>query len=147
MTLNKSLRDLGIPEESNCINAAFSFHSRQPIFKPYSTMDFLEAIRSQYWQLESKNQLLVGDLVVFWSRVSDDWADRNILVKDLSPNSPGFPFGIVFDHVAVFVGQNNLYHKPDPTRESRFQINTWDDVVEFNQFIDGFELTFHRKIP
>ena len=144
-SLNKNQYDLNRDEASNCINAAFNFSSSQPVFTPYTTMDFLEVIRSDFLQFQSRDELRSGDLVVFWSRFSDDWKDRAILVTDLIKEDPGFPFGLVFDHVAVYVGEDCLYHKPDPNLESRYQINHWDDVVGFSEVVNGFELTFHRR--
>lgn len=144
-TINKNPQDLGHVEASNCINAAFNFHSSQPAFTPYTTMDFLKVIRSDFEQLHSRDELQFGDLVVFWSRMNDEWKNRKILVSDLVTDDPKFPFGLVFDHVAVYVEQNCLYHKPDPTLQSRYQINHWDDVVGFSEAVSGFELTFHRK--
>lgn len=52
----------------------------------------------------------------------------------------------VFDHVAVFVGKECLFHKPDPTLSNRYQINHWDKVVGISEAVDGFELTFQRKL-
>lgn len=144
--LNQNQQDLGIEHRSNCINAAFNFHSEKPSFQPYSTMEFLTSIRSDFQQFGSSDDLEFGDLVVFWSRVSDEWKNKNILVSALDPAAPGFPFGIVFDHVAVFVGAECLFHKPDPSMDSRYQVNHWADVVEFSRVVDGFEMTFHRKI-
>lgn len=144
-TLNKNHHDLKIAEPSNCINAAFNFSSPSPTFTPYSTMDFLNIIKSEFQQIEHAEQ--PGDLVVFWSRMDSTWEDRKIVIEDLDPTHPQFPFGLVFDHVAVYLGQNCLYHKPDPTLESRYQINHWDDVVGFSEVVNGFELTFHRRHP
>ena len=141
--LNKNHHDLNIKETSNCINAAFNFHCANPTFTPYTTMDFLKIIRTDFIQLQSEPQF--GDLVVFWSRVNDMWKDRRISIDELLPDHPDFPFGLVFDHIAVYVGAHCLYHKPDPRLESRYQINHWDDVVGFSELVDGFELTFHRK--
>lgn len=144
-TLNKKQSDLGIDFPSNCINAALNFLTNDPVFEPYSAMDFLNVIQTNFRQLESKCELDFGDLVVCWSRSSDDWEKKGILIEALDPSSPGFPFGLVFDHVAVFVGENCLFHKPDPTFNSCYQINHWDDIVGFSEVVDGFELTFHRK--
>lgn len=146
MTLNKTQRDLNTNEASNCINAAFNFHSPQPTFTPFTTMDFLTAIRTQYTQLGTKGELAFGDVVVFWSRTNDDWKGRAIQVQDIIPEDPRFPFGLVFDHIAIYVGTESLYHKPDPAMSSCYQINHWDDVVGFSEVVSGFELTYHRKL-
>ncbi len=145
-TLNKNQIEIGVAEGSNCINAVFNYHNEVAVFAPLTTMQFLNRVRSGFVQLDTKENLKTGDLVVLWSRNGDQWRDRKILVKDLCPEAPGFPFGLVFDHVAVFVGENKLYHKPDPALTSRYQINDWDEVVRFNELLDGFEVTFHRKI-
>jgi hypothetical protein len=144
-TLNKSQREVCLEHSSNCINAAFNFHSEYPVYSPYTTMDFLKTIRTDFKQLNFIDELQFGDLVVFWSRTGDEWKDKKISVEALNPISPGFPFGLVFDHVAVFIGSNCLFHKPDPTLDSQYQINHWDDVIGFSEVVDGFELTFHRK--
>lgn len=144
-TLNQSQSDLEIVEASNCINAAFNFFAKVPRWEPYSTMEFLERVRCDFIQIDSRDQLLPGDLIGFWSRNGDEWIDRKIKMAEFSPKDPRFPFGIVFDHVAVFIGNNRLFHKPDPHKESRYQVNDWDDVVGFAQLVPGFELTFHRQ--
>lgn len=143
--LNKNHQDLEITERSNCINAAFNFHDDQTRYSTYTTMDLLNRLQNEFMQIESRSQLQFGDLIVLWSRISDDWKDRKILIKDLNPAASGFPFGVVFDHVAVYIEQNQLFHKPDPTSSSRYQINHWHDVIPFNEVLPGFELTFHRK--
>lgn len=146
LTLNRRQADLGISEASNCINAAFNFHKADPIWRPFSTMDFLSEIRSSFSQIQNQDELIAGDLIVFWSRAGNRWGDRKILVEKIDPEDPEFPFGLVFDHVAVYLGEKQLFHKPDPTPESPYQINLWEDVVAFNEMLPGFELTFHRKL-
>ena len=133
--LDKNQLDLKIPLKSNCINAAFNFHSNNPVYEPYSPMEFLSQIRSDYHQLKSRDELQVGDLIVLWSKTNGLWNQGPLKVEDLNPQSPDFPFGFVFDHVAVYVGQDCLFHKPDPTLTSRYQINHWDDVVGLSEVV------------
>jgi hypothetical protein len=144
--LDKNHSDLEMTEPSNCINAAFNFHSAFPDFSPRTTMDFLKTTQKDFFQIGSKEDLVFGDLLVLWSRNGDEWKDKKIVLKDLDPESPEFPFGLVFDHVAVFLGDDKLFHKPDPTLSSRYQINSWEDVTMFNESLRGFEMTYHRKI-
>lgn len=143
--LNKNQLDLNLPLRSNCINAAFNFHSDHPVYEPYTTMEFLNQIRTDFYQLKSRDQLRTGDLVVFWSKTNDHWNKGPLKVEDLDPQAVGFPFGFVFDHVAVYLGQDCVFHKPDPTPTSRYQINHWDDVVGFSEVVNGFEMTYHSK--
>ncbi len=143
-SLGKNPLELGHTEPSNCINAAFNFHAEFPRYLPFSTMEFLAVAQNQYRQLDDRHSLRSGDLVAMWSRTSNEWANRKIQLNELMPSAPGFPFGLVFDHVAVFLEDDLLFHKPDPTLESRYQINRWGDVISFNEVIPGFELTFHR---
>ena len=145
LVLNKNQFDLNLLLRSNCINAAFNFHSDHPIYEPYTTMDFLKQIRADFCQLSSREELQIGDLVVFWSSAIDQKDREPLKVVNLDPQAVGFPFGYVFDHVAVYLGQDCLFHKPNPTLISRYQINHWDDVVGFSEVVSGFEMTFHTK--
>lgn len=143
--LNKNHEELEIRERSNCINAAFNFHDKNHTYSTYSTMDLLKRLLLEFTQVNSKQDLQFGDLVVLWSRLANSTINSPIQVVDLQPEAPGFPFGLVFDHVAVYLGDNQLFHKPDPTPSSRYQINDWDGVILLNEALPGFELTFHRK--
>ena len=109
-------------------------------------MDFLTEIRAKYKQASSIKDLKFGDWIVLWSRSDETWKNRKISVDDLDPEIPGFPFGVVFDHVMVYLDEQLIFHKPDPRLESYYQINKLEEVLLFNKLIDGFEMTFHKRI-
>lgn len=146
--LGKSQSELGLAERSNCINAAFNFHSLQPRYSPYSTMEFLNKIQKEFQQKPNDSQFRFGDLVVIWSRTIGTWDHRSIDVHMINKADADFPYGLVFDHVVVRLSEELVFHKPDPTLESRYQIDFLDSVVRPNIPNRGFELTFHHcKIP
>lgn len=89
-------------------------------------MEFLKQIRADFYQLDSRDELQIRDPVVFWSKISDQWTRGPLKVEDLNPQATGFTFGFVFDHVAVYLGQDCLFHKPDPTMVSPLTKKYWN---------------------
>lgn len=144
-TLGKNHLELGLAERSNCINAAFNFQDEIAHWQTYSTTDFLNRIQTGFQQLESLNQVNWGDLVVFWSRTGGSWDNRTIDVHKINDADPDFPYGLVFDHVAVRLTDTLVFHKPDPTLESRYQIDFLSSAAGATISNQGFEMTFHRS--
>lgn len=142
--LGKNHLELELPEKSNCINAAFNFHDEITHWPTYSTMDFLSRIQTDFFQVEPSVEANWGDLVVLWSRTAGSWDNHAIDVHKMNSADPDFPYGLVFDHVAVRLNESLVFHKPDPTLESRYQIDFLESVVGATAANPGFELTFHR---
>ena len=145
--LNQNTMILGRPESANCINAAFNFSEFYPRFEPYSPMEFLETLQNNYQQLEDAETFQFGDLVVAWSRFeAGAWQDRKIKVEDMRAQDPQFPYGLIFDHVVVRLTDEIVFHKPDPTQQSLYQLDFLSAAIAATKQRHGFELTYHRKI-
>lgn len=144
-TLNKNQIELGSAERANCINTAFNFHDQIRRDATYSTMEFLERAQKEFHQMPSNSEFRFGDLVVIWSRIGGSWDSKAIDLHKMNPSDTDFPYGLVFDHVMVRISGDLVFHKPDPTLESRYQIDYFDSVVMPNMENRGFELTFHRR--
>ncbi len=143
--LDRTQEDIAPAERCNCINAAFNFHDPSPRWKTYSTGEFLERIQAEFIQLSSADDFNFGDLVVLWSRVDGgSWGQRSIAVSQINPSDDDFPYGLVFDHVAVRLTEDLVFHKPDPTPQSRYQIDFLSSVIAPTILNFGFEMTFHR---
>lgn len=142
--LGKSQSEVGSDERANCINAAFNFHDSVIRHATYSTMEFLDRIRSEFRQVGSEYQF--GDLVVAWSRTGGSWDSRSIDVHQINESDADFPYGLVFDHIMVRVSEDLVFHKANPTLESRYHIDFLASVVMPNTALLGFELTHHRRI-
>ena len=143
--LGQSQTQLGLTVKSNCINAAFNFHGPQINWEPYKPIDFVKLIQGHYLQLPHGDNLTYGDLIVMWSRTSGSWDDRKIMTSEINESDPDFPYGLVFDHVVVFLEDNLVFHKPNPKMESKYCIETLTTAMSVTIDKMGFELTYHRK--
>ena len=143
--LNKNNAELGLTENSNCMNAAWSFYSSSPNFTLLRPVDFLKFLQTYFFQFPETEELHYGDMLVIWSRTEGADLDKKIQVADLDPEDTGFPHGLVFEHVAVYLEDGHFFHKPDPSPESRYQIGFWKDIIRPMKDISGFEITLHRK--
>ncbi len=141
----KSQIEVGRPERSNCINAAFNYHDVNPHWETYSTTEFLDRIQNEYFQISPEEDAKRGDLIALWSRTGGSWDHRKIDVHEMDRSAPDFPYGLVFDHVAVRLDENLVFHKPDPTLESRYQIELLEAIKVVTAQQPGFEVTLHRK--
>jgi hypothetical protein len=144
MVLGQSQRDLGRTERSNCINAALNFHDLKFRWKPYSTEEFLTRLQTDFVQLQNSLHCAFGDLVVMWSRTSGTWDNTIIDVHKMNHSDADYPYGLIFDHVAVRVNADLVFHKPDRTYESCYQVEALNSVIAGSMANSGFELTFHR---
>jgi hypothetical protein len=145
--LNQNTIILERPESANCINAALNFSEFYPRFEPYSPMEFLDILQKSYRQLDEKDEFQFGDLIAAWSRFEMGvWQDRKITVGEMNQKDPQFPFGLIFDHVVVRLTPEIVFHKPDPTPQSLYQMDFLSAAIAATKQRHGFELTYHRKI-
>lgn len=144
--LGKNQLERGSQVRANCITAAFGFHDPSPIEMEHTTMEFLLRIKNEFRQLIEGRDYKFGDLVVMWSRRGGSWDGLRVNVHEMNPTDPDFPYGLVFDHVAVRVREDLVFHKPDPRPESRFQIDYLESAMSTTASLTGFELTFHRHV-
>ncbi len=142
--LGKSQAELGFIERSNCINAAFNFHDISARWEAYSTIDFLVRIQNDFVQLSNSEPFQFGDLAVMWSRTGGSWDGQTIDVHQINREDSEFPYGLVFDHIVVRLTDDLVFHKPDPTHESRYQIDYLTSVIALTVANRGFEVSFHR---
>lgn len=143
--LGKSSVDLGREEKSNCINAALNFSAEKFRFEPYSPIELFDILQAYYFQIHTPQSLKFGDLIVAWSRDSKQARLPQILLSDLRKTDPAFPHGLIFDHVMVYLTKDIVFHKPDPTNVSRYQLDLLEAALLPTQSLFGFELTYHRK--
>ena len=142
--LNQCNEDLGIEKETNCISAALSFYLNQPIFDPFDTMQFLKTISTDFVQVSNIDDFHYGDLVTFWSRSGGSWDNKLIEVNNINPADSDFPYGLIFDHIAVRLTPDIVFHKPDPTLVSNYRLDFLESAYATTVANSGFEMTFHR---
>lgn len=139
-------RKLGFADQGNCINAAFNFHFTPEREEPFSTMEFMLGIQRWFHQIGENEDWRCGDLLVFWSRrAGGSWDQRRIEVQQMKADDLDFPYGLVFDHVAVRLDREVGFHKPDPTAFSRYRVDYLQAIAMPTRGNRGFEVTYHRR--
>ncbi|MGE0525926.1 MAG: tetratricopeptide repeat protein [Bdellovibrionales bacterium] len=148
--LGKSHTHPPLPRErSNCINAVLNFFSSPRYrYQTASTSEALSFLQDKCSQLPgSAEKAQLADIVVFWSRSHDGaWIDRKIHVAEMNPADPEFPYGLVFEHMAVVVEPDLkiIFHKPSPAIEVPYKIEFLDAAIASLKYCNGFEITLHR---
>jgi phosphoglycolate phosphatase len=133
---------------ANCINAVCNFFAKDGIFQfePYKPMDLLNLLMQRCIQLQPDNTFQFGDIVVWWNRTGGSWDQRKILVSEINLKDADFPYGLVFDHVAVMVDKNIVFHKPNPSPASTYGFDYLANASYPAKLGKGFEITRHRLI-
>lgn len=130
-------------ERSNCINAVINFFAKPYKYETVSTTDALTYLKNEFTQFEQPPQF--SDVVVFWSRSGGSWAQRKIRVSEMNPGDSDFPYGLVFEHMAVFIDEEIIFHKPSPAIEVPYKIDYFQASMTALKYSSGFEMTFHRR--
>jgi len=129
----------------NCINAALNFHAIEiDRLKPFKPMDMLEFLREKTDQKHGLEDYQFGDLIIWWNRNEGSWANRKIILKEMNYDDPDFPYGLIFDHVAVRVATEIVYNKPNPSPDSEYRFDYVDTASYPSKFGMGHEFTLHR---
>ena len=79
----------------SCINAVFSFFAQPYKYDTAQTSDVLEFLKNECEQMEEPKKKEVGNVVVFWSRSGEIWNNKKIIVKEMDPSDPNFPYDLV----------------------------------------------------
>jgi len=136
-------------ERSNCINAVINFFSSPPYrFETASTLDALALLQNDFTQFDESHELCDADVVVFWSRLEQGaWHDRKIRVREMNISSPDFPYGLIFEHIAVVIDAESeiIFHKPSPALEVPYKIESLNAAVSTLKYSRGYEATWHRR--
>jgi tetratricopeptide (TPR) repeat protein len=129
----------------NCINAALGFHGiDHDRLTPFAPIDFLRFLIAQTEQIENVEDFRFGDLVVWWNRSEGAWANKKIIVENISFSDPDFPYGLIFDHVAVRISPEIVFNKPNPSPNSCYKFDFLDTASYPSKLGEGHEMTFHR---
>jgi tetratricopeptide (TPR) repeat protein len=131
----------------NCINAAMAFHDLAPLeanSSVASPADFLRILIQKTLQIFDFNDFQFGDFVVWWNRSGGSWDERLIRIEEMDLESPGFPYGLIFDHVAIRVRQQIVFNKPNPSPDSEYRFDFLDSAAYPSRLGRGHEMTVHR---
>jgi hypothetical protein len=134
------------PGRHNCINAAMGFHGFDRL-EPYQPIEFLSFLTEQTSQLHDLDDFKCGDLVVWWNRSGGSWDERKIVIEDIDVNAPDFPYGLIFDHVAVRVTKEIVFNKPNPSPSSEYRFDQLETASYPSKLGLGHEMTLHRVRP
>lgn len=133
-------------ERSNCINAALNFGAEPPYhFATASTLDLIQLLQKQFFQLDSQTKPQFGDALVYWSRSGGSWDSRPIDVSKINLQNRDFPYGLVFEHIAIAVSDNVAFHKPSPARDVPYKLDYFAALEITLRHSQGFERTLHRR--
>lgn len=129
----------------NCINAAFNFHGlKADNQSPLKPIELLNILYKQTDQVQSLDDFHFGDLVVWWNRNSGTWENKKISIKEMNFLDPNFPFGLIFDHVAIRVTNDIVFNKPNPSPSSEYRFDYLDTASYPSKLGVGYEMTLHR---
>lgn len=133
---------------ANCINAVYNFFSTDEIFQfePCKPMDLLNLLMHKCVQLHSDSSHQFGEIIVWWNRTSGSWDHRKILISEINLKDADFPYGLVFDHVAVMVEKDIVFHKPNPSPTSTYGFDYLSTASYPAKLGKGYEITRHRLI-
>jgi hypothetical protein len=133
-------------ERSNCINAVVGFFAAPPYkYETASTAEALTYLKNEFAQVELAPLQQFGDVVVFWSRSNGTWDHRKIRVAEMNPTDSDFPYGLVFEHMAVHVDDEVIFHKPSPALEIPYKFDFLQAAITALKHSHGFEMTIHRR--
>lgn len=133
------------PARLNCINAALNFHGiecgRSRPFKPIELLHFL---LERTTQIKNIGDFQFGDLIIWWNRSGGSWVHRKIIIDDMKFDDVDFPYGLIFDHVAVRVRPEVVFNKPNPSLYSEYKFDFLESASYPSKLGDGYEVTLHR---
>ena len=131
---------------SNCINAVFNFFDRPPYnYETAHTSSVLAFLKNECEQIDEPLKKEAGNIVVFWSRSGGVWDNIKIKVKNMEATDANFPYGLVFEHIAVFVDSEIVFHKPSPAIEVPYKLDFVKAAIGALKWAKGFETTWHLK--
>jgi tetratricopeptide (TPR) repeat protein len=144
----KKVMDAGANENSvrsNCINGAMNFHTRNILrADPYKPMELLTFLMEETDQLTDEDDYQFGDLVVWWNRSGGKWEKRQIRIDEIRTDDPEFPYGLIFDHVAIRVTPEIVFNKPNPSPQSKCRFDYLKTAAYPSRLGRGHEMTLHR---
>lgn len=133
------------PARLNCINGAMNFHGFElQRLTPMRPIEMLEILTKKTTQLTDPNDFQFGDFVVWWNRSDEKWSFRKIIITDMKLNDPDFPYGLIFDHVAVRLTPEIVFHKPNPSPSAEYRLDFLETASYPSKLGPGSEITFHR---
>ena len=107
-------------------------------------MELLRFLWKNTEQVFSLEDYKFGDLIVWWNRSGGSWDNRKIVIKEMGLEDLDFPYGLVFDHVAVRVTSDIVFNKPNPSPDSECKFDYLDSASYPSKLGKGHELTLHR---
>jgi tetratricopeptide (TPR) repeat protein len=129
----------------NCINAALGFHGVSEINQmPAKPIELLNFLKKNTIQIEDLNDFEFGDFIVFWNRNGGTWDQKKIIISQINYNDPDFPYGLVFDHVAIRITMDIVFNKSNPSQDSEYKFDYFTTACYPSKLGKGFEITIHR---
>ncbi len=130
----------------NCINSVFNFFSQPPYWHETApTSEALKFLQDECDQIEEPGFKKLGTIVAFWSRTIGAWDNKKISVRNIIPSDSTFPYGLVFEHIAVFLDPEIVFHKPSPALEVSYKLDFFESAIGTLKYANGFETTWHLK--
>ncbi len=125
-TVGKKATEIDSSYRINCFTTVISYFNDQLQNGKTTAQEMLD------WLQANTTQVLVPSetsIVIFWSSsdvsVSPDLIDINILKRD----SPGYPFGLVMEHAAVFISKEEVFQKASPKDEDGFEVVHYSKIL------------------
>ena len=145
--LEKKRPGQGALARFNCIDAAWGFHGVESDDRePAKPIDFLRYLLAGTIQVQSVDDFRLGDFFVFWNRSEGSWDNRKIILSEMNLNDSDFPYGLIFDHVAVRVTSQVVFHKPNPSPHCECRLDYNETAAFPSRLGTGHEVTLHRLV-
>ena len=140
---HSEVADIGRP---NCINAIFNYFAKPPYkYETAKTDELLTFLLNDCVQIDKYEKNEGIKIAVFWSRSGGSWDHQKIVIQKMNSSDIDFPYGLVFEHIAVFVDSEIVFHKPSPAKEVPNKLDYIESVVGGFKHAKGFEITWHIK--
>jgi hypothetical protein len=131
---------------ANCFNAVLVFWGRESSLRFCGPEQFVTELRSHTHQVNASDARSRGDVAVVWSRSADSLPLGHIDITRLRAEAVGYPFGLVIEHAFIYLSENSVFQKRDPTAIGPYEIINPVEALRPYTNRRGVEVTFHRLV-
>jgi len=105
---------------------------------PFFKGDFLKSNSTRIW---------IRDLVVFWSRSGGIWGSEGRFAwLNMNPKDHDFPYGLVFEHVAVRVSPTLVFTRRTRSLNTKYKFDFLETAKATLRFAFGLRSRFIGQI-
>lgn len=134
--------DLNPSYKINCFTTVISYFKNQTIDGLTSAQAMLEWLQSHTNQVLAFNS---DTIVVVWSTSNQSLSPDKVEVSKMLKSSPGYPFGLVMEHAAVFLNQEDVFQKASPKDSDPFEIINFNTMMKNHySHLPWLRTTFHE---